>query len=684
MKPPQLPGYFSYSKLRFKLNTNGTLSANTLRSRPKSPTNDKDNDFPGKIITNRVIDTISSYRKEVHLKMDEIYLGLVNSARGKSKDSPDKREDSPELTNRSNKSRSSNIGKFVDRVTEAHENSLKKDITYIDSIIKDRPTRLLSEEAPDSPDQDDKIRELYLDKLEYAIQSAEAYPLDSSRNKSPSKSRNNSITEKRTNPRLGRVDSSPGLGSYSTPPRGSHRKKESRGDSSALFPVKISARNSQTSAEGQFKRAFEGLSVTKLKGQPLHFKSEERETQIDEELKAVVLRRSIFDFLIGFEISNQAWVDELAAELVKQTNTELERVFISYLWICMNLELETRERLGTKKSNNDIVKSALVTRKTTSKGFALCFEYLCREMGTSADVVKGLTKLGYLDQTFHLEITEHYWNIVKLYERYYLVDCTLGAGYLENGKFVPYLELGYFLALPEYFIFRHFPDLPEYQLIEPSISREEFERAAFVGDGFYKCKLLPNFPMNYLCEARDGLIFEFLCPKEIAMIATVEYKGKKVPNSSITTRRGNTATIVIVFRKPGYYTVELFVKKPEAKKFSTALRYLVDAKISDLSRAQQKMIIPKIYSLFYELGISLLEPIINAFNNGGSVTFRVGSDCKDLESIACIHGKKEKWTYFTFGSNKIWEVTLKNVQKPIHIAVKLANSNKFKDILSYD
>ena len=196
--------------------------------------------------------------------------------------------------------------------------------------------------------------------------------------------------------------------------------------------------------------------------------------------------------------------------------------------------------------------------------------------------------------------------------------------------------------------------------------------------GIINANSVPNFPMNYLCESKDGLILEFLCPKEITILAVVQYHEKKVHNSTITTRKGNTATIIIVFRKPGIYNIELFVKKPEAKKFDTALKYLVDAKITDLSRAQSKMMVPKIYSLFYDMSISLFEPLLNAFHSGDTIVFRIQSESRELESVSCIQGAKERWTYFTYKSNKMWELVINNVEKPIHIAVMLKKSETYQ------
>lgn len=80
--------------------------------------------------------------------------------------------------------------------------------------------------------------------------------------------------------------------------------------------------------------------------------------------------------------------------------------------------------------------------------------------------------------------TDHSWNTVFLGKDWYLIDCTWGAGHIdENGKFQQKFTEFYFLTNPSEFIMSHFPyidknseESQKWQLLKTPITLEEFEK----------------------------------------------------------------------------------------------------------------------------------------------------------------------------------------------------------------
>lgn len=110
----------------------------------------------------------------------------------------------------------------------------------------------------------------------------------------------------------------------------------------------------------------------------------------------------------------------------------------------------------------------LKERKTLCDGYTNLFKALANEANLTAVTVEGYTK-GDTGSKFK---GRHSWNAVKINGSWYLVDCTLGAGYTNFRRFNEY----YFFTPPSQFVNDHFPDDPKWQLLNNPLSEDEFER----------------------------------------------------------------------------------------------------------------------------------------------------------------------------------------------------------------
>lgn len=169
---------------------------------------------------------------------------------------------------------------------------------------------------------------------------------------------------------------------------------------------------------------------------------------------------------------------EFVKRLIKPARTPLEQVRAIAWWMASHIAYDHamfRNQFPAQQAGRAPLeaiaanKPAAVMRrgKAVCSGYAALFVALCRTIGIEAAEISGTVR--YND-------VGHQWNAVRIGGRWQLLDITYmaaGAGNARQGVGKP-VEF-YFLPPPELFIFSHFPQLPEWQLLPQPISRREFE-----------------------------------------------------------------------------------------------------------------------------------------------------------------------------------------------------------------
>ena len=179
-------------------------------------------------------------------------------------------------------------------------------------------------------------------------------------------------------------------------------------------------------------------------------------------------------------------INKLANYLNSISTNEHEKVRSVYFWIINNIIYDhTLHLIDTvlfyNKTENvltikdsDTVNAILQLKNVTCGYYAILFNELCLKMHIVSYEKDGWVKtyrgFGY-----------HAWNIVKIYDEYFIIDATWGV---DINK---YENEFYFLADPYKIIFTHLPDDSHYQLLSSKITVEQFYNLPFItSNDFYK------------------------------------------------------------------------------------------------------------------------------------------------------------------------------------------------------
>jgi Transglutaminase-like superfamily len=202
-------------------------------------------------------------------------------------------------------------------------------------------------------------------------------------------------------------------------------------------------------------------------------------------------------------------LNTLADYLTAPARSDLGKARSIYTWIITHIHYDyTSSRNGFYTSEPDYAMRVLKTRKAVCTGYALLFKYMLLRAGVDARNIKGYTRTKNIDAGMPIRRITHEWNAVKLDDDWYLFDLSWAG---SNDY--------YFLTNPETFIAEHFPADPRWQLLDPVISKAEFDQYPTVHDAYFRLGFDPNFPRHGLIRGQTLTLLlkhanpdlEFMC-----------------------------------------------------------------------------------------------------------------------------------------------------------------------------
>jgi Transglutaminase-like superfamily len=180
----------------------------------------------------------------------------------------------------------------------------------------------------------------------------------------------------------------------------------------------------------------------------------------------------------------------LAAFLVSKAKGDKEKAWCIYRWVTDRLAYNVEAFLEKKPGDNS-VETVLKTRLCVCEGYSRIFLKLCQETGLEAIKVTGVARSGSKDTKGKPAFESHAWNAVKLDGKWELIDSTFGSGSVDKKAFVKNFEPMFFMVPPEQMRFTHFPEDAKWQLLEKTITREDFDKQPLVQASLFKLGLSP-------------------------------------------------------------------------------------------------------------------------------------------------------------------------------------------------
>ena len=226
-----------------------------------------------------------------------------------------------------------------------------------------------------------------------------------------------------------------------------------------------------------------------------------------------------------FKIDNQVGsiatsnTETLAKQLAQLGNTDKEKVRAIFRWITENIDYHVRPI--ARKRNTPVLfyeepddsSKALpplnerVAAKVLYKGVAFCegysrlFKTLCDHAGIKAEIVYGYARTNN-NRRFGVN---HTWNAVYIDSAWHLLDVTWASGVVTFGnEYIRQYNDYYFLTPPEQFIRDHYPEDPQWTLLDNPPVYREYNQSPFRYSGYTKAGINNHFPAKGVIDAVVG------------------------------------------------------------------------------------------------------------------------------------------------------------------------------------
>lgn len=178
-------------------------------------------------------------------------------------------------------------------------------------------------------------------------------------------------------------------------------------------------------------------------------------------------------------------VSDVASVLTQDLTTEHEKFRAIFRWITDNIEYN--------KTAQNVADADKVVRKNKAvcQGFSNLLKEMCTVVNIPCESITGYTKTEIADINRKLKKTDHAWNCVKLYGKWYLVDVTWATSKLNvvNRKFVKEFDEYYYLTPPEKFILDHYPKEKKYQFLDRPVKKSVFVKAPVYYTDYFHMQL---------------------------------------------------------------------------------------------------------------------------------------------------------------------------------------------------
>lgn len=270
-------------------------------------------------------------------------------------------------------------------------------------------------------------------------------------------------------------------------------------------------------------------------------------------------------------------VSTVAELLTQDLPTEHEKFRAIFRWITDNIEYN--------KTAQNVADADKVVRKNKAvcQGFSNLLKEMCSVVGIPCEMITGFTKTEVTDINRKLKKTDHAWNSVKLYGKWYLVDVTWATSKLNvvTHKFQKEFDDYYYLTPPQEFILDHFPAPPSkeqatqiladgqykgkmkyyFQFLDRPVKEKEFSAKPVYYPDYFHLQLTSIDPDkgSFKCEKGKLQRFELTGLKPIKNAAVLVNGDKFVTPVELTTTAKGSYTFECGFAVPGRTILTIYV-----------------------------------------------------------------------------------------------------------------------------
>lgn len=260
-------------------------------------------------------------------------------------------------------------------------------------------------------------------------------------------------------------------------------------------------------------------------------------------------------------INNQQDLDKFIDAVNKRFTADADKVRAAFYWISENISYNYQAVNDRTYRSKDIT-MLIQSGQALCSGYSNLMEYCCHKFGIDCVTINGTGRSLYTDIILDPQrlSNDHSWNAVKINGQWKLLDATWGSGYTDyaTGVYHKSRNEKYFLSDPSFFIYKHLPVKPEWQLLDTTVSATRFCNWPFIDEGYFTNNLSAVYPFQLRIDrkAGDTIVFKFYTDKELTHVAIESLDNQLVERGYLTKNR-NYYSYVFRPKKPGEFDIRV-------------------------------------------------------------------------------------------------------------------------------
>ena len=268
--------------------------------------------------------------------------------------------------------------------------------------------------------------------------------------------------------------------------------------------------------------------------------------------------KSIVSFLQNplndsLRLENQELYLQSLVSLIDSTKDEFEKVKMIYDAVALLLDYDIEGYFSHKLDSqqwNDI----LISRKSVCEGYANLFKQICDFLRIPCEKVHGYAR-GVSKATLNEDTSpNHAWNIVKIQDEWYNIDCTWGSGILSQRNFQRFYNTDWLFVKNDHFIHTHFPNDSNYQLSQKKINLEKFKEIPRLDPIFFeKYSLVSSFSSVNNIDSSFSIELKKNLNADAKIIFYDYESGTEIKEHSISKQNPERAHTTFQAPNPGLY-----------------------------------------------------------------------------------------------------------------------------------
>lgn len=370
------------------------------------------------------------------------------------------------------------------------------------------------------------------------------------------------------------------------------------------------------------------------------------------------------------------YIKSIAGKINESADNDFERVKLVHDVICLLISYDAKNFWANTVPSQDW-QSVLKTKTAVCEGYANLFQQFMTSLKISSQKVSGYARgVGTDILTENPKASNHAWNIVKIEDCWYLVDCTWDAGYMKGKSAVQAYSTDWLFLKPEHFVYTHFPSDSKNQLIQPALSAEDFSALPdfrpklfeIAGDSFSKINKNNSSDSSYLIEAKikEGWKLTYT----LSAVA-----GPEVKNGIWTEKEGGTTATTFQFPKAGVYNVFVYYGKESALGGQSCGQFIVNA------REASSIKYPTVYPVKSK-SAKIVSPRTIPLTGGENIGFEVF--CDDRAFVAVIIGRNFIQLDNDGNGNFTGQVSIPKGSKQISIGLSATGRGSYETLAVFE